>query len=156
MKRSLITLLTMFVLTAAHAQSVYRWVDQDGKLHYGDRPPPGQRERVTERRPSAPPAEKQVSHAMRQASQFFPVTLYVTADCGACDRGRAMLRTRGVPFAESNVASDEETNSLRTRLGAAELMLPVLQVGEKLNMGFLESAWNGLLDSAGYPQTANP
>lgn len=152
MKRSLIALLTLFVLTAAHAQTVYRWVDQDGKLHYGDRPPPGQKERVTERRPSAPPAEKQVSHAMRQASQFFPVTLYVTTDCSACERGRTLLRSRGLPFAEVNVATNEEIDALRTRLNVPDLMMPVLQVGDKLNMGYLESAWANLIDSAGYPK----
>jgi hypothetical protein len=40
MKRALISLLLMMFATAAAAQ-LYKWVDKDGKVRYGDTPPPG-------------------------------------------------------------------------------------------------------------------
>ena len=40
MKRALIGLVLMMFATAAAAQ-LYKWVDKDGKVRYGDTPPPG-------------------------------------------------------------------------------------------------------------------
>jgi hypothetical protein len=40
MKRALISLMLMMFATAAAAQ-LYKWVDKDGKVRYGDTPPPG-------------------------------------------------------------------------------------------------------------------
>src|SRR5260221_10575262 len=39
-KASWIFLALLFALGTAHAQ-LYRWVDKDGKVRYGDTPPPG-------------------------------------------------------------------------------------------------------------------
>jgi Domain of unknown function (DUF4124) len=40
MKRALISLVLMMFAAAAAAQ-LYKWVDKDGKVRYGDTPPPG-------------------------------------------------------------------------------------------------------------------
>ena len=40
MKKSIILALSFFFAAAASAQQ-YKWVDQDGKVRYGDTPPPG-------------------------------------------------------------------------------------------------------------------
>lgn len=152
----LLALLCAAGLADAQGQSTYRWVDQDGKVHYGDRPPPPKAAReVQERKYSAPAAERQLSYAARQARENFPVTLYVGTDCTACQEGRDYLNKRGIPFNEKLVASNEEIDALRARLGggeASEVMVPVLQVGEKTSKGFLEPGWAGLLDAAGYPK----
>ncbi len=152
MKVSLL-LLGLFTAGTVLAQSTYRWVDQDGKVHYGDRPPPPKAAReVKERKYAVPEAGSTQSHAMRQAVANFPVTLYVTADCTtACKDGRDYLNRRGIPFDEKTVASNEEIIALRDRLGGGDVMVPVLQVGEKSSRGYLAAAWAGLLDAAGYP-----
>ena len=40
MKRILLMLFALGVATTAAAQA-YKWVDKDGKVRYGDTPPPG-------------------------------------------------------------------------------------------------------------------
>jgi glutaredoxin len=151
--KALLWVLVLLAAGAVQAQSTYRWVDQDGKVHYGDRPPPPKAARdVKERKYAVPEAGKAMSHAMRQAVENFPVTLYVTADCTtACKEGRDYLNRRGIPFTEQAVASNEEIVALRDRLGGGDVMVPVLQVGDKSSKGFLATAWSGLLDAAGYP-----
>jgi len=37
----ILTALLLFVAAAAHAQQVYRWTDKNGKVQYGQNPPPG-------------------------------------------------------------------------------------------------------------------
>lgn len=152
MKGSALLLGLLLGAGLAQAQSTYRWVDQDGKVHYGDRPPAKNARELQERKYSAPAADKSMSYAMRQAVENFPVTLYVTPDCeAACKEGRDYLAKRGIPFAEKSVVSDADIAALRERLGGGDTVVPVLMVGDKHRKGFLESAWAGLLDAAGYP-----
>ena len=40
MRQALIFLMALMLAGAAHAQ-LYKWVDTDGKVRYGDSPPPG-------------------------------------------------------------------------------------------------------------------
>ncbi len=41
MKRALLMLLALGIALSAMAQTVYRWVDKDGVVHYSDQPAPG-------------------------------------------------------------------------------------------------------------------
>jgi len=148
-------LLLTLCACVAHAQEMYRWVDQQGKVHYGDRPPPAREVKdIQLRKFTAPSAEKTLSSAMLQAMENFPVSIHVTANCTVpCKEGKDYLGKRGIPFEEINVVSNEEIAALRALLGGGDVVVPVLQVGGKTTRGFLESAWAGLLDAAGYPKS---
>jgi len=154
MKTAPVLLLAFLCAGFAQAQTMYRWVDQDGKVHYGDRPPPPDAASEVQRKKyAAPAADKPVSHALREATKNFPVTLFVSDDCAAaCDEARAHLARRGVPYAEKRVATNEEIDALRKVLGDEQAMVPSLQVGTKSSKGFLGPLWDGLLDAAGYPK----
>lgn len=144
-------LLMALAATAAQAQ-YFRWVDEQGKTHYGDRPPPTAAGKAQAMRQGAPMADKQLSFAVREAMATFPVTLHVTADCAeGCKEGRDYLKHRGIPFSEKNVASNEDLDALK-KLAGGEAVVPVLTVGSKTAKGWLKSDWQRLLDAAGYPQ----
>jgi hypothetical protein len=145
--------LLLVLLCAGLAQAqTYRWVDKDGKVHYGDRPPPAAAGQVQERKLGAPAADKSLPYAVQQAVASFPVTLYVTADCNeGCKDGRDYLKKRGIPFTEKTVTSNEEVDALKNLIGGSEALVPVLQVGPKSTKGWLQGDWQRLLDAAGYP-----
>lgn len=148
------TILLLAALCAglAHGQT-YRWVDQDGKVHYSDRYPADHASNVQKRGISAPEADKQLSYATKQAMTNFPVTLYVTKDCGdSCAQGRDLLAKRAIPFSEKNVATNEEIEALKQLLGGGEAQVPVLQVGSRTYKGWLQESWQRALDAAGYPK----
>jgi hypothetical protein len=145
-------LLTLLLAAAGQAQT-YRWVDKDGKVHYGDRPPPATAGQAQERRLGAPAADKTLPYSVQQAIANFPVTLYVTADCKeGCSEGRDYLKSRGVPFSERNVASGADIDALKKLAGGSEAVVPVLTVGSKSAKGWLKGDWQRLLDAAGYPK----
>ncbi|MDI6745721.1 MAG: glutaredoxin family protein [Rhodocyclaceae bacterium] len=152
--KSFALLLVLLCAGVTQAQTTYRWVDKDGKVHYGDRAPlPSDVREVQEKRFSAPAANKQLPYALRQAMGNYPVTLYVSSECGdACKQGRDYLNRRGIPFSEKTVATNEEIDALRQLLGGGEVSVPVLQVGVKTLKGFQETGWTGLLGAAGYPK----
>lgn len=136
----------------AQAQTTYRWVDEQGKVHYGDRPPVSAAGKVETRKPAPPATMPTASFAARQATANFPVTLHVSDECGqACRQGREFLHKRGVPFTEKSVASQEDLDAL-VKLTGGKAEVPVLQVGSRTSRGFLDAHWTPLLDAAGYPK----
>lgn len=152
-------LLSMLAFSfAASAQTLYKWVDKSGKVHYSDQPPPREIKKVEQPQLRAGSIDTSgLPYETQQAAQDFPVTLFVSADCkNECDNARAFLRRRGVPFSESMVGSPEQNQAFKKRFGSDGIFLPALTVGSQKQQGFEEGAWNGMLDTAGYARTAIP
>lgn len=61
--RWLLPLLVPLVLTSAAAQAgdIYRWTDAQGRVHYGDQPPPGDAQKITEPPPPSPLSPDEVN-----------------------------------------------------------------------------------------------
>ena len=140
--------------TASHAQ-VYRIVGSDGKVTFSDKPP------VTEGTPRVGAANSSsatggvsagLPYELRQVASKYPVTLYVGDNCGPCGAGRSMLTSRGIPFAEKTVSSNEDAQALQRLSG--ESSLPFMTIGSQQLKGFSDSEWTQFLDAAGYPSSS--
>jgi glutaredoxin len=144
-------LLTLAATAVAQTQ-VYRYTDADGRIVYSDRPPPGSAKNVQPKRLGANYIETtQVPLGTQQAVERFPVTLY-TYDCGeVCQNAEALLNRRGVPYTTVDVTQGDNGAKLQSLTG--EQRVPVLQVGDRLEKGYLESKWQAVLNEAGYPKT---
>jgi glutaredoxin len=149
-----IALLLALSVSAAFAESAYRWVDKHGKVHYSDEPPPPtETGKVEEKRLGASVIEGgDYSYEVRRAAEDFPVILFTGAGCDpACKNARDLLRRRGIPFSETDIRTPEEAAAYKAATGSDALSLPTLVVGRKTQKGYEADAWNGLLDAAGYP-----
>jgi glutaredoxin len=127
---------------------MYRWTDENGRTHITDTPPPPAAKGARKIKPAAgaPAAEPLV---LQQALKNFPVTLYTSAECTEpCSRAREHLNKRGVPFTETEIR--DGADELKRVAGASEV--PALKVGGKVVSGFEAAAYDGALDSAGYPR----
>ena len=70
--RRAIVLAALLATSAAHAQ-VYRWVDEQGKVHYGERPPTGAKASPVQDKLATPPgapAPKAAPDASQQERDF--------------------------------------------------------------------------------------
>lgn len=138
------------------AQTVYRIVGPDGKVTFSDKAPvSAQKGKVSDIGVGASvvsSGSNSLPFELRQVVAKFPVTLYTTDPCQPCDGARAMLRTRGVPFAERTVTTPEDSNALRRITG--DTSLPAVSIGGQRLKGFLESEWGQYLDAAGYPKAS--
>lgn len=146
-----------FVLAVSgsvQAAGLYKWVDKNGKIHYGDHPAEDAVKPEHKKFSSdVTTSDDDLSYSVRKAKADFPVTLYVAANCGElCVQARAMLNKRGIPFAEKNLATDEDINAFKTKYGGNST--PSLTVGKTLLGGFEATQWNSELDAAGYPKIA--
>ncbi len=147
--------------TPAHAQGVYRIVGPDGKVTFSDQPPRDPA-RTTPITPGAPAATTNSTNAggsgpalpyeLRQVASRFPVTLYAQETCGACGVARNFLSSRGVPYVERTVTSEDDIKELTRLFGTS--VVPALSIGRQQMTGFAEGEWTQYLDAAGYPKSS--
>jgi glutaredoxin len=153
MRIPFIAAAVLSIACADASGQAYRWVDKEGKVHYTQTPPPPDAKAVQKKTFRHGPAEaSNLPYATQVAAKNFPVTLYTSPDCGApCDRARAVLVKRAVPFKETSVLTQNEVDEMKRLSGKADV--PLLVVGAQVQSGFQEGLYNGLLDSAGYPSS---
>jgi glutaredoxin len=149
----LASLLMTLVCAAAQAQGVYRIVGPDGKVTFSDRPPaeasaPPQPARAGAEAPGA--ANGELPFSLRQIANRYPVTLYTGSDCAPCTSARNLLTSRGIPFTERTVSSNEDIAALQRLSGATSL--PFGTIGSQQLAGYSEAEWVQYLDAAGYPK----
>jgi glutaredoxin len=127
---------------AAHAEKVYKWVDEYGKLHYTNQPP--------ERSDNAREVELRDAPLGDVAITPKPgvVTLYTTRSCGYCKRTREYLRRRGIPFIDHDVETSAAGRDGYWRLNGRGV--PIILVGNQRLDGFDEQRLAQMLKSAGY------
>ena len=143
-----VALGVLAISSGASAERLYKWVDQDGKVHYSATPPADtdavqKNIRTGGSRDSGGP----------DLSDKPAVALYVVPKCSGCDEARSYLRKRGIPFSEKNVEGDVKAQEeLKKKSGG--LSVPTITIGEKVMRGYMESLLEGELDTAGYPKAA--
>ena len=143
--------LLLLCASAASAQ-MYRWKDAHGVTHFSDTPPATSAPVAKiDSRPGASAAPG-LPFALAQAVKNNPVTLYTTAQCAACDQARALLQTRGIPYAEKTVSNANDHAALRLAGGASQL--PLLLIGPGKFTGFEQATWDAALTAANYPLQA--
>jgi glutaredoxin len=166
-KQHLLMALACTLLTLP-SWAQYKVVQPDGSVIYTDRPPAGNGARVTPVGPARPAVARPGAAApvtaaasaealaaglpsdLRTVVLRYPVTLYSTVECTACDNGRKLLQQRGIPHTERQVLNDDDIRALEKLLGSRNV--PVLAIGPQSMRGFAEADWQNYLDAAGYPR----
>lgn len=139
----------------SQAQQVYRIVGPDGKVTFSDQPPPpASNAKVSAANGSSAggAASAGLPFELRQVATKYPVTLYTGNNCAPCGAGRSLLISRGVPFTEKTVATNEDTQALQRMSGDSSL--PFMTIGSQQLKGFSDAEWTQFLDAAGYPASS--
>ncbi|WP_269532730.1 glutaredoxin family protein [Chitinimonas sp. BJYL2] len=146
--------LALLLPTSALAAKVYQWKDANGNVVFSDQPPPGQQTKPRDVKTNVIQTSGG-TFSTREAIRKNPVILW-SNNCGQnCDEARSLLAKRGVPYSLRNPqSSDAEADQLKKIAG--DLIVPVLQVGDKVLKGFQDANWDSALDAAGYGKQADP
>jgi len=142
----------LLIAAGAMAQPIYRNVDKNGKVTFSDRAPTASTEAAAA--PQAgitPPANAGLPYELRQVAQRYPVTLYSSEECAPCGTARSLLVTRGIPFEERTVKSNQDVEALQRLSNQASL--PLLTIGSQQLKGYSDAEWSQYLDAAGYPKS---
>lgn len=146
----------LMAVIPAQAAQLYRWVDDKGRVEWRDTPPPAsaKAKKVEQRTVGGSTIETStMPYSVQQAVRNFPVTLYVS-NCGeGCDKARAHLVKRGIPFTQKSPQDDVDAYRKLTDGG---MEVPLLFIGRERLKGYLEASWDASLDAAGYPRQPVP
>ena len=137
--------LTVPHTAAGRDAFMYRWQEGDTVI-YGDSPPPGSRSETLRLQGSELRIElKDPEYSEGTGSS---VVLLIRGDCEDCDKVRAYLQARKVPFEEFDVESSEVGRREYGRLLGGGL--PITLIGNKGAGGFNRPRLDELLTEAGY------
>ncbi|MCP5305069.1 MAG: glutaredoxin family protein [Chromatiaceae bacterium] len=120
---------------------IYRWTDEQGKVHFGDRAPAGRAAEQVELRINT---YTSVSYATSTIDTGAKVLMYSTSWCGYCKRARRYFEAHAIPFEEFDVERDAKARARYRKLGARGV--PVIFVGKRRMNGFTEEAFRRLYD----------
>lgn len=148
----LLSIFLAIISTTACATELYRWKDAAGIVHYSDKPVTDAQKLDTRKFSAQSSTDKYLPYATRRAQQNFPVTLYVSPDCGeVCQEARQLLKKRSIPYAEKTFGTKEELEKLKSITG--KNIVPTLKIGKTTLYGLLAEQWHDQLDTAGYPKS---
>ncbi len=109
-----------FAVPDLTAQTLYRWVDEQGNVSYQDVPPRDHvfSEETIKTSPANPTQENQPA---------VEITFYAIADCEPCTLARNSLLETGLAFTEINPETDQEAaKQLVKQFGKVEVPLTVI------------------------------
>lgn len=151
MKRLVLLLGCLLLMPfGVQAGELFRWVDQSGKVHYGNAPTAGA-EQVEQKKFSDIQEGVDMPYETYLAKQNFPVTLYTAVNCiEPCLQARDFLNQRGIPFTEKVLFTQKEVDDFKQLSGIDQA--PTIAVGRTFLAGFQSTQWNNELDVAGYPK----
>jgi glutaredoxin len=146
--------LAVLVLVPSAVSAQYKWTGRDGSVSYGDRPPNDdvQTRRLGESTAAADP-NASLPFSLKSIAEKHPVVLYTASDCAPCEHARNHLSKRGIPFNEKQIRNAADAQAME-KLGFSDSTVPSMSVGRQKQVGYEASAFDGLLDIAGYPKTS--
>ena len=133
---------------------MYKWTDENGKVHYSDSPPPGKKAKKLDLKInsiSGPPVisafPSKAASPTTTAAVATKVKMYTTTWCGYCKRAKAFLQTRGTPFQEIDVETSEQGQAEFRSIGGNGV--PVILVGQQRMDGYSQESLAAMLKQAG-------
>lgn len=128
----------------AAAAGIYRWVDAEGGVHFGDRPPAAQAASPVEVRVNTYPAPS-IETLGGPPAAADRVVMYSASWCGVCRQAKEYFRRKGIHYAEYDIETSDRGRRDFARLGAKGV--PVILVGNRRLNGFSEAAFSQIYPS---------
>jgi len=120
------------------AKNIYKWIDENGKVHFGDRKPEALVE-VEEINIKVINSVESVSYETSVIDIGKKVIIYTTSWCGYCKRAKKHFKDKGLRYTEMNIEKSRIAKMQFDKLGGKGV--PVILVGDKRMSGFSEAGF---------------
>lgn len=161
MKPALLLLCAVMLALPAGAE-VAKWIDAQGRVHYGTRPPPDKSVRsaamrgtvsigdgmtaLPESAKTSPSASDEFAKATI-APRRGEVWIYTTPRCGYCRYAKEHMRLKGVAYVEKDISANAAYKAEFRAIGGRGV--PVTLSGNRRINGYSEASFDTFLKSAG-------
>lgn len=130
----------LMALTSAivSADDIYKWRDENGKIHFGDRPPVTEESTPVTVRPNVYQA-REIEVISGTGSSREKVVMYSTKRCGYCKQARQYFKRNAIPYAEYDVETSQKGKRDYKKMGGTGV--PIILVGQRRMNGFSEAGF---------------
>ena len=132
----ILTGVALSLIGAANSQSINKWVDENGKTHYGSQPPANVASESIKKPAAVTPGAASTPLVKRDE-----LVLYTTSWCGYCRQARKYLNDRGISYVEKDIEKDRFANSEFQRFGPRGVPL-LVRNGEDTRRGFSPQSYD--------------
>ena len=129
--KMILSILAVLVFADFSYGEIYRWVDEEGNVHFGDRyPETSSAENVN----LDINTYTSVSYDVSIFERTEQVVMYSASWCRYCKKARMYFRSNNIAFTEYDIEKDEKAKKRYKRMGAKGV--PVIIYGKKRMNGF--------------------
>jgi glutaredoxin len=125
-------LVSFLLVVASGAQSeIYRWTDENGKVHFSDQPSRKHTTEAVEVRVNTYESVSIDTSVLRTGKK---VIMYSASWCAVCKKAKSYFKKNGIKFTEYDIEKSAKGRSDYRKLNASGV--PVILVGEQRMNGF--------------------
>jgi len=135
--------ILMMVFAVLASAEVFKWVDENGKVHYSDKKPEKAEAETVELKVNT---YTNVSDPATAVGRGEKVIMYSTSWCGYCKKARAYFKSHDIAFLEYDIEKNTQAKRDYKKLGGSGV--PVILLGKKRMNGFSESSFKRFYASA--------
>ncbi len=140
-----IVISTGMLAPAAHGE-IYKWVDEHGKVHFGDQKPdrgPAEQVEVQVNTITTPSI---LDSDFLEARERKRVVMYSAVWCGVCKKARRYFQQKGIAFKEYDIETSRKGRQDFAKLNGRGV--PIILVGKKRMSGFSADRFQHMYDEA--------
>lgn len=138
--KGLAALVALISIGVCHAADVYKWVDPDGRVIFGDKPPSDVQTQRLEIRTFSGAPDVGVDDGSAASNG---VVMLSTEWCGVCKRARQYFASNGIAFTEYDVEKSAWGRAEFKRLSGRGV--PIILVGKQRMNGFSAERFQQML-----------
>ncbi len=124
---------------------VYKWTDEQGRVHYGDKPIAGAKQEKVDITINSYESVTIKSFSSSAAQKTEKVIMYSTAWCGYCKKARRYFESNNIPYVEYDIEKNKRAKYEYDKLGGKGV--PVILLGKKRMNGFSQSSFERMYGS---------
>ncbi|MGD8913885.1 MAG: glutaredoxin family protein [Candidatus Thiodiazotropha sp.] len=118
----------------ASADAIYKWRDESGTIHFGDRPPVTEESTPVTVKPNVYQSRELITGSGYSAEK---VVMYSTKRCGYCKKARQYFKRNAIPYVEYDVETSQKGKRDYKEMGGTGV--PIILVGQRRMNGFSEA-----------------
>ena len=138
----------LLLLPAVSTAGIYSWTDENGKVHFGDRPPIDSKADEIRVRVNTYESASEISQVDFVSAPDRKVVLYTTQRCGYCKKAKQFLQRNSIAYREYDVETSSKGKRDFKKLNGQGV--PIILVGKQRMDGFSEGRMAAMLRNAGY------
>lgn len=136
MKHTSLLLIILFTaILPSHAEQVYKWVDEHGKVHFGDKKPKEQEVEAIDIKIIN--SIESVTYEDSTIDTGDKVIIYTASWCGYCKKAKKYFKNKGISYTEMDIEKSRIAKMQFKNLGGKGV--PMILVGKKKMSGFNEA-----------------